>query len=466
MAHFLVSCTGIFLAVWTTETVYDLPNFAMQSATGADMSSQSDTSRRDSYQCSQCSKGYKRREHLQRHCAAVHTNLKPHTCTTCGRSFQRADVMKRHQRVCEAKASGMHLAATKKRACDFCVRQKKACSNTQPCLNCHSRSIECRYTFLAEGHQCMPATEQCDHCDVDSHSAADHDGNSYADGTAEIPPQGSLFTPLQAGGIPLPPYDGSWTDIAGILAAQPQYLLDPTMNLDPSLPSDNASWATFFNFQHVTSVIGGSPDQFINMEDLESKTSLCRFKFLGNFTSQTGLVESFECGSDELREQILASFLDRQFDELAGQSPPDTLFTTRIAADEGDAASLPDVYSYGGGLPKPSMLQTHQVVSRIRAVTQCKARNSPIMPDWSPTIEQECFQFFSPQNVSRLVNVYWAIWHPNVNILHRPTFDVSTVKPALLAAMVTIGEYPVLSSLTLAVVALFILNRTAMVAWC
>lgn len=420
----------------------------MQSATDADMSLQSDTSRRDSYQCSQCSKGYKRREHLQRHCAAVHANLKPHTCTTCGRSFQRADVMKRHQRVCVAKASGLYQAATKKRACDFCVRQKKACSNKQPCPNCQSRGVECRYTFLEEEPQCLPATEQpVSHNRSGSHSAADLGDEGFTSGAADLAPVDDFFVPLQAGGIQLPQYSRPWADITEVLTAQSQYLLDPTADLDPSLLSTDVSWASFFSLQHGASALGGSSQQPVNKDDLESRTRLYRFKFLGNFTSHTGLVESFECGSHDLRQQVLATLLDHQLDDIAGQSPPDThpIFATNIASDsQSDAsAALQDVFPYSAALSEPAMLQTHQIVSRIRAVIQHKARNSPMLPGWSPSTEQECFQFFSPRNISRLINVYWVIWHPNVNILHRPTFDASTVKPALLAAMVTLGECPV-----------------------
>ncbi|TQS33389.1 hypothetical protein Golomagni_06270, partial [Golovinomyces magnicellulatus] len=72
-------------------------------------------------------------------------------------------------------------------------------------------------------------------------------------------------------------------------------------------------------------------------------------------------------------------------------------------------------------------------------VTVSKARNSIIKLEWSTSLEQNCFEFFSPSNIRKSLNLYWTIWHPNVNIIHRPTFNSCKVKPELLAAMVIIG---------------------------
>lgn len=50
-----------------------------------------------------------------------------------------------------------------------------------------------------------------------------------------------------------------------------------------------------------------------------------------------------------------------------------------------------------------------------------------------------CVDFFSPQNIRLWLDLYWAIWHPNVNFMHRPTFEIERSKPCLLSAMCIVG---------------------------
>lgn len=98
------------------------------------------------YQCPVCSKRYKRREHLFRHTSS-HTSERPYRCDSCDGSFQRADVLKRHLRTCDG---GGSRSGGRRRACDRCVRQKKACSAHQPCQNCARKDVACFYSTVPE----------------------------------------------------------------------------------------------------------------------------------------------------------------------------------------------------------------------------------------------------------------------------------------------------------------------------
>jgi len=54
-------------------------------------------------------------------------------------------------------------------------------------------------------------------------------------------------------------------------------------------------------------------------------------------------------------------------------------------------------------------------------------------------------------NLQKYLELYWAIWHPNVNFVHRPTFNPIVCKSILLASMALIGKcgsFPVGPSLT------------------
>jgi uncharacterized Zn-finger protein len=51
------------------------------------------------YRCThaQCTKSFKRNEHLARH-ILTHSGVKPFVCTRCPRNFSRLDTLQRHQR--------------------------------------------------------------------------------------------------------------------------------------------------------------------------------------------------------------------------------------------------------------------------------------------------------------------------------------------------------------------------------
>jgi hypothetical protein len=43
-------------------------------------------------------------------------------------------------------------------------------------------------------------------------------------------------------------------------------------------------------------------------------------------------------------------------------------------------------------------------------------------------------------NLQKYLELYWAIWHPNVYFVHRPTFNPMLCKSILLASMALIGK--------------------------
>ncbi|KAK5057769.1 hypothetical protein LTR84_011770 [Exophiala bonariae] len=90
-------------------------------------------------------------------------------------------------------------------------------------------------------------------------------------------------------------------------------------------------------------------------------------------------------------------------------------------------------------LSDPMSLKSHEILASIKDIVVHKGGRRTITLDWSPTIQDACANFFSPSNIRRYLGLYWVLWHPNVNIMHKPTFNSSTSKPFLLAAMCLIG---------------------------
>ena len=133
-----------------------------------------------------------------------------------------------------------------------------------------------------------------------------------------------------------------------------------------------------------------------------------KFHFLDNFTRRSGLVDSFDCGTYEQRVQIVTRFLET------------------------------DIPCHPLSMD-PLTIQTHQILLNIKEVVTVKPRNSVVELEWSSVLEQTCMQFFSPQNLRKFLALYWHIWHPNVNFVHRPTFEPVKAKSILVAAMALIG---------------------------
>lgn len=369
----------------------------------------------DGYSCSVCHKTYKRREHLQRHVAS-HSALRPYRCGLCNQSYQRADVLRRHTQTCQGrtKAGG---APAGRRACDFCVRQKKACSTGQPCDNCRRKSVPCNYSSSA-GLAVANDDDASPDAEVESHTT---DNQSLTVTASDITVPGLTFgdnSPFE--------YLGSYTSVYDMLEDS----------------STNPSWLDFFNL---------AAEGFSSTEP-QMQLDSYSFHFLDNFTSRTGLVESFDCGTFDQRVGVVSSFLMDERDTH-----------TALATNSGVSGNPPTTAHLGAASTRPPLLlqtsilhgllitQTHQILLQVKQVVTVKPRNSVVTLEWSRILEQTCMQFFSPHSLGKFLALFWNIWHPNVNFVHRPTFNPTSCKPILLAAMAVIGTSPSYRSLYLSV---------------
>ncbi|MBE3041565.1 hypothetical protein IMZ48_03090 [Candidatus Bathyarchaeota archaeon] len=365
------------------------------------------------YPCPLCPKRYKRREHMQRHWTS-HSASKGYSCAQCGRGFQRLDVLKRHARTCEARARGFIPPVARRRACDLCVRQKKACSTGQPCDNCVRLAVACCYSF--------PTGPE---------SAGEHTSQSSTLSAGSDPGESHAIQTTCAADDDAAPMD----DFSSVMLGDP--VGDGLIG-----PSDaNPNWCDFLQLiqggpfaSDFTFLDGSQQGQPTGHQSGNRRYS---FMFLENFTRRTGLLESFECGSPALREQTVSHFLGGQENGDGHPIPgmPDTL-----ASDGMMTCTTPSTNIQNPWLHDPLMIKVHQIIVLAKEVVTLKPRNSVVTVDWSASLEQKCLAFFSPTNVRKFLALYWAIWHPNVNLVHRPTFDPATASPTLLAAMAVMGK--------------------------
>ena len=313
-----------------------------------------------SYACSQCPKKYKRREHLYRHTVS-HSAVRPHRCGLCNQAYQRADVLRRHSLTCQAKAR------TTRRACDLCVRQKKACNSGQPCERCRGKEVECTYSFESDA----PA----------SAGTLDLDFQTSNTQSLVVPSNENGPATVVFGDTSLFDYLGNYTSVSDMLEGS----------------TNTQDWLDFVS-------LAAGNFQIHQDNNLDNY----KFHFLDNFTRRSGLVDSFDCGTYDQRVHVVARFLETDI-------PCDAL------------------------LPDPLAIKTHQILLNIKEVVTVKPRNSVVELEWSTVLEQACMQFFSPRNLRKFLALYWQIWHPNVNFVHRSTFEPVKAKSILVAAMALIG---------------------------
>jgi hypothetical protein len=327
--------------------------------------------------CGICSKSYKRPEHLRRHLLS-HSSWRPYVCTTCKSSFQRSDVLRRHQQTCD----GSILDSSE---------------DLEPPSK---RQILSRPTVLsnAEAHAAV--------ADPDPAISSIFD---------------ELILPDQQTGFHLEQI-ASWASSANTTH-------------DDDVPID--LWQDFLN---------SSPDSG-NYREVSnpSRRPACSLGFLDNFTTKSGLAQSFDCGSVEQRQKALSFYSSKSAVQgaasvsLATFSAGSPSIPGKVETSLGvqDAASA--AMSVPQWLSDPMSLKSHEILASIKDIVIHRSGQRTVTLTWSSTVQDSCAQFFSPSNIRRYLGLYWALWHPNVNIMHKPTFDPLSSKAYLLATMCLIG---------------------------
>ncbi|KAJ2893600.1 hypothetical protein MKZ38_008423 [Zalerion maritima] len=160
------------------------------------------------------------------------------------------------------------------------------------------------------------------------------------------------------------------------------------------------------------------------------------FLFLDNFTKDTGIVSSFDCVTPSKRREVV--------DMVVRSNSSAASNTTQGTTETPETPETPQHVSLSSTtwlswIQNPIVITLQQIVLLVKEVVTVKPRNSTISLSWSTSVEDGCLRFFSPARVAKFLELYWSIWHPNVNFLHRPTFDPASCKAVLVAAMAVMG---------------------------
>lgn len=307
-------------------------------------------------------------------------DAKFHHCTICHRKYKRAEHLRRHL-IC-------HGDKYTRLAC-------KSCGHNFSRSDALTRHLK---TCVAVNGQPVPSRRRaCDRC-AQSKKACDF----------QSPCRACLERKFTCTHSPLSFFEDApdedqvkFCDTSGLqerpLSEEPfKYSSWEIMHSD-LLDLANTSWDEFLSLQ--------SPST-----DSSSTGNKRTLPFLDNFTRHTGLVKSFDCMTLEMRQMAL-----HRANEMS------TTLSSNVSND--------------------SLLNTcAAIVALIEEVIIIKPRNSAVDVTWSESVQQACLRFFDASNVYKNVELYWSVWHPNVNIVHHATFDLTLASPVLIAAMAVMGQ--------------------------
>lgn len=341
------------------------------------------------------------------------------------------DVLQRHFRACKVRLqTGLDIPALsrnprgkRRKACDYCNMQKRACSSTQPCETCARRNEDCTYTYTQ-------STTPSDGEPTETSQDRQY-GSDFASGSASLGLRHGISSQLRR-----PRVRSSVSAVS--TASDGTGWTDWTDWADSTDSTDWADWASddLFQAQSAEQLQIDSFDSSSFASGLFSLPSASTeikpgitFQYMKRFTQCSGLVNSFECGALSERQRVIA-----REDGPAGGTAMAT-----------GAHTLPRTLDLSISVPgdwptqEDTRAMTASIVSMFRDVTLNKSRGSKISICWSPSVEASCYRFFSGPDLARNLALFWSSWHPNCPILHKPTFSVAGSSPGLIASMAIIG---------------------------
>ncbi|CZT23659.1 related to C2H2 transcription factor [Ramularia collo-cygni] len=306
-----------------------------------------------------------------------------YSCSQCRKEYRRPEHLKRHQAShLSARPHRCALCQASFRRSDLLRRHERTCTGSMLKGSSSSRSA-C--------DQCVRSKKACNSLQPCLNCQRRQKNCSYGSGEQLENPKPMDHLPVDANHLNTPTQDLTTLGYMDLLSEDfQQDLADSWSDFDYAIPP--GSW--------------NGPDWPI--EPMSYGQRRVALQFLERFTRNEGLVASFDCCTETeriaVRDLAAAKHLGCRFD---AESP--------VAA------------------------QCSEIVSLIQEVITVKPRNSVVTQSWSAAVQEECAAFFSPTKLSLFVELYWTIWSPNIPFLHRPTFNIGSARPVLLAAMAVIG---------------------------
>lgn len=292
----------------------------------------------------------------------------------------------------------------KRTACDRCIKNKRRCDGSTPCLVCESSGVQCIWT------------------DTNSREQQRRDWDTASQTTVCSPSRQHKETP------------------------------------NPRSRRNNEQ-------DNFSENLAESQVTQLSRPLAESSALHHPFPFLLRFTSSQGFAPCFECGSRKERNIIiqaqapsyqskpahsqwdLGAFLNIPLD-FAPDTSDSSSVSRSVFSDEFDTASIfsaeiNSVDNFSDDLLTTSHWLGEKSRDIVRGIQSTLALESD--KDMAAFISSTCFEksrcqkFFEPSKLERYLVAFWSLWYPNWPVFHKPTFNTATKPAAMVAAMALIG---------------------------
>ena len=178
-----------------------------------------------------------------------------------------------------------------------------------------------------------------------------------------------------------------------------------------------------------------NPDTYV------SRSQQTRFDFLLNFTKATGLNEAYNYSSKRGPSSPDDGYVDDaratesfSFDDTDISNPFDCYLDEVEASIWGDfTISTPVDSNPTQGFSQALVEKTSHLWETLHPVLESTA-----FKHYKPS-SLEVFGFFSPDNLTRYLDLFWSRWYRHCPIIHKATFDLSNCSTLLFATMSLVG---------------------------
>ncbi|EWZ43491.1 hypothetical protein FOZG_04589 [Fusarium oxysporum Fo47] len=215
----------------------------------------------------------------------------PSICSFCQRRFTRRDALKRHWGICKVRlenGSDIPLLPARRprlkkpRACNRCVRLKRACDRSVPCSTCSIRNYECSYE-----------------------RAASSKTSAVSEDSSQAETNGAYQQEISYGVVKAD--DAMPVVLAEFIDYSQEWLRCE------SLPFPVLNFDVWNNVRGSNLHLGPCFDQTVPGQKLT-------LPFLKRFTESSGIADGFDCGTLAQRRQLNNTLNDSSCQDLAAKS--------------------------------------------------------------------------------------------------------------------------------------------------
>lgn len=387
-------------------------------------------------------------------------------CELCGKDFSRKDILLRHRRLIHGKASTS--SDGRRISCQNCIRQKLKCSRSSPCESCFSRGVECSFRTSSASHDLGPTETPIHSLDLNEHQSPGFPAHTTSLNASPRVPVSSI-SPIRLA------LSSDGRDVAHPLTDLPLVSEHPPSEAQDMISSNDVQ----SNSPQRSSVdndfgLFSLPPESLTQQDLyqydsNSMNMQPNGALMAQFSDTRGDTHLdtnnldwdalLSWGTDWLGFDVEATITHTTLAQpnsmwqsiespTKATSPPSlpqrpTENSMVFLFPDRDVPAAPLQQS------QPTHGEETRSPNRDRRASNCSSTGEPsLLASLSAILFKSRLpsEITSPQyaaavlHLERLITVYFAEFHANLPVIHKPTWDIMKSPTHLIASMACLGS--------------------------